>query len=296
MRAPKGESTLEATDVKEDKSESDLKIENVVTPEESGEPIVQPASQDAEDTTMAEAFMPATAENEAGAKETEPTQPAESPNQKISDTALTAKEPVSTAPEAESQAEQLKSEAVPAPAQKAPEEEAPLSAAISQDINFESMFDEPLGDDAGGDMNNDFNFDLDLPGPDMAGADLGGAENVNSTTAHDTNMTNDPTSFNSLLPGLESYANEAGDDFGGLDLTQSGPDTDGNMTGKDHNFEGMPQMQGSNAFDELIGDGTLGEGLGNLEGDGMDDLFNDDALMELGDLDDTWLKNDNRTD
>lgn len=169
--------------------------------------------------------------------------------------------------------------------QKGPGEEAPLSAAMSQDINFESMFDEPPGDDAGGDMANDLNFDIDIGPSDLPAGDLTGNDTFNSTLTTDgATKEGDTTNYNSLLPGLESYANATGDDFGMMDFTQPTSKGEGNGAIKNA-FDDLPELGGANAFDELIGDGTLGETMG----EGMDDLF-EDSLMELGELDDSWLK------
>lgn len=288
MRAPKEHPPKEANEIDSKSIEptsnagQDTIVEKVID-----NPAPQPTNT-AEDTLMGDDPVSVTSGDKVEAQEAEASQFID-----VTAETVTAVDPVAPAlvpNDPAPQEEEPMSDK--APPQKAPEDEAPLSSAISQDINFESMFDEPMGEEAATDINADFNFDLDLPGSGLSASDLTGNDQITSTSANDVVAGGDPTSFNSLLPGLESYANAAGDDFGMLDFSQTAPDENLNTTGKE-NFEGMPQMQEANAFDELIGDGNIGEGLGDLRGgDGTDDLFNDDALMELGDLDDNWFKND----
>lgn len=66
----------------------------------------------------------------------------------------------------------------------------------NEDFNFVSMFGDPSTDMMAG-AGNDMNFDMGLGDNYDAGA---------------TNLSLQDSSLNSLLPGLESYANQAGDD------------------------------------------------------------------------------------
>ncbi|KIW86342.1 hypothetical protein Z517_01738 [Fonsecaea pedrosoi CBS 271.37] len=84
-------------------------------------------------------------------------------------------------------------------------------AEASEAFNFESMFGEPSADMMGGN-NNDMNFDLDNLGDGFG------------TDPSQLNIQQD-ASLSSLLPGLESYANQTGDDsnFGMTGSTVNGP-------------------------------------------------------------------------
>ncbi|KAI9698816.1 MAG: hypothetical protein M1836_003926 [Candelina mexicana] len=96
----------------------------------------------------------------------------------------------------------------------APGDETPATAGL-KDMNFESMFADLDG--GGSEMNYDLDFsvagggDQNVLGDDPFPSTIGGNENSSEN-------------INSLLPGLENYANNAGDDFGMLDNpTTSGP-------------------------------------------------------------------------
>ncbi|EXJ55960.1 hypothetical protein A1O7_08891 [Cladophialophora yegresii CBS 114405] len=157
-------------------------------------------------------------------------------------------------------------------------------ASGTEAFNFESMFGEPSGEmmDSGG---NDMAFDLDSFGGDGYGGDS-------------VNLNLQDTSLNSLLPGLESYANQTGDDGGfGMPGTTSnglppGNDLAGDASQNDisagqqqqqqhqdqqqqqqqpanmHDFS-LPQL-GPNEFDYFLNanDMSFGDNI-NLDGDGM---------------------------
>ncbi len=110
-----------------------------------------------------------------------------------------------------------------------------------EEMNFESMF----GDvNTSNDQNNDLNFDLDL-----GTANLVESNPFDSTTQAPNNL--------ELLPGLESYANASGDDFGMLNLP---PTTKANQTsvpGLGTEFE-LPEIQGDSSFNDLFADGDFG--------------------------------------
>ncbi len=129
--------------------------------------------------------------------------------------------------------------------------------ANDEDMNFESMFGDA---NAGNDQNNDLNFDLDL-NPE----NLGGSNPFDSVT-HDANNLE-------LLPGLESYANASGDEFGMLNLPSS---TTANQTGiraLDKNFD-LPEIQGDSNFNDLFADGDFGGDASLLDLDLEDGFFN----------------------
>lgn len=155
-------------------------------------------------------------------------------------------------------------------------------AGGNEDFNFVSMFGEPSGNDmmdgAGGDMGFDMNigneFDVD---PTAAAA------------AQDSSLT-------SLLPGLESYANQTGDDnafnLGGINMNgtqgvdaldfganslqqQPQPPTTGvNMSTNDF---GLPTL-GPNEFDEFLNDN-------DMNFDAVDDGMMNMDNMESMDID-----------
>ncbi|KIW33380.1 uncharacterized protein PV07_00236 [Cladophialophora immunda] len=137
-------------------------------------------------------------------------------------------------------------------------------AEANEAFNFESMFGEPSADMMDG-SNNDMNFDLDNLGDGF------GADPSNLNMQHDA-------SLSSLLPGLESYANQAGADanFGMPGSTVNGlPPTNatfssgiGGSMGADNNINntqfqhqqpanvsvndfGLPAL-GPNEFDDFL--------------------------------------------
>jgi hypothetical protein len=145
-----------------------------------------------------------------------------------------------------------------------PQEEVPMSAG-TQDLNFDSMFDAPTGD--GGDINAaDLDFLNDFKVDSVADGSAGNND------------------LNSLLPGLESYANATGDDFTMI-FPPATNNADGTMQANKTTrsmFDGMDMgadlpAEESNFDDLFLDEGGLG---GNA-----DDLFNDASLGEIGDFD-----------
>ena len=104
-------------------------------------------------------------------------------------------------------------------------------APTNDDFNFESMFGEPSADH--GATDNEINFDLNLA-DDFA---------ANLEASNDANQ--NPSDLNSLLPGLESYANQ--------------PDNNANASSNQAmNFD-LPDL-GPNDFDAFFNDeGLSGE-------------------------------------
>ncbi|ETI21520.1 hypothetical protein G647_07867 [Cladophialophora carrionii CBS 160.54] len=166
-------------------------------------------------------------------------------------------------------------------------------ASGTEAFNFESMFGEPSAEmmDSGG---NDMTFDLDNFGGDGYGGD---SDNLNLQDS----------SLNSLLPGLESYANQTGDDGG---FGMPGPTNNGVPPGNDLAGEAsqndisagqqlqqqqqqqqppppppanlndfsLPQL-GPNEFDDFLNanDMSFGDNI-NLDGDGMMNMDNLDNI------------------
>jgi hypothetical protein len=146
------------------------------------------------------------------------------------------------------------------------QEEVPVSA-VSQDLNFDSMFDAPTGGTT-----------------DLDAADLEFLNDFNVDSVGDGSAGN--TDLNSLLPGLESYANGTTDDF---TMVFNPPGTNTNDAAamnkpKQSIFDGMDMgndlpVPGSN-FDDLFLDGgdmgTMGDN---------DEFLNSASLGEIGDFD-----------
>ncbi|KIX08479.1 uncharacterized protein Z518_03135 [Rhinocladiella mackenziei CBS 650.93] len=121
-------------------------------------------------------------------------------------------------------------------------------ATGNEDFNFVSMFGEPSGDvmDGGG---NDMHFDLNLG----EGFDADGTTNLNAQDS----------SLNSLLPGLEPYASQAGDESFNLGGTTNngtagdgagaaaGGTTENNNAQRPTDDFSLPAL-GPNEFDDFL--------------------------------------------
>ncbi|KAL2438420.1 hypothetical protein ABEF95_008976 [Exophiala dermatitidis] len=152
------------------------------------------------------------------------------------------------------------------------------SAVGNDDFNFVSMFGEPSGGDNMDGNGNELNFDLN---------GLDGTNNMNVQDA----------SLNSLLPGLESYANQAGNDSsfnmggngngsGTVNLNQgSGAGTDGGAATANNNQQqqqinisdfSLPAL-GPNEFDDLLNSNDMN----------FDEAvnLNDDGTMNMESMD-----------
>ena len=152
--------------------------------------------------------------------------------------------------------------------QDEPKTSGPVSSiGENQDFNFDSMFDDP--DDTGGPSAGGINFDMDL-GTDAFTNSMNDPNNVGQA--------NKPSSLDSLLPGLETYANQTGDDLGMNFDSNTGMDGTG---GASTNIFDLPDL-GDSTFDDLLMDDSLGGGMGS---GGGDDMLNDDSMMNMGDLD-----------
>jgi len=157
--------------------------------------------------------------------------------------------------------------AAPAPTEQL-QEEVPMSA-VTQDLNFDSMFDAPEGD-----------------ATDINTADLDFLNNFKVDSVPDGAAGN--TDLNSLLPGLESYANATNDDFTMVFPPTTGMNSDGagNISKPTQSiFDGMDMSNDLPAqetnFDDLFLDG------GDLGNAGNADDFINDGFGEIGEFDET---------
>ncbi|KAI9716246.1 MAG: hypothetical protein M1812_005471 [Candelaria pacifica] len=153
----------------------------------------------------------------------------------------------------------------------APGDETPATAGL-KDMNFESMFADL---DGGG---SEMNYDLDFSVPG------GGDENVlgddpfmNTIDGNDPSLIpgNSSEDINSLLPGLENYANNPSDDFGMLD----NPNTSGQAENLDLNEQSSLQIPSTTtATEEVLPSESNFDDLFN-----SGDLVMDDENDEAGD-------------
>jgi len=159
-----------------------------------------------------------------------------------------------------------------------------MSAGGNEDFSFVSMFGEPTADMMAG-AGNDMNFD-------MSNLDDG----FDAAAVQDA-------SLNSLLPGLESYANQAGDDSFNLPGTTnmvsrgdtgtgvSGPADNNQPPSLNPNDFSLPAL-GPNEFDELLNSSDMNfdnsvnfvdSGMMNLGG--MDNMDNMDNMENMENMD-----------
>ena len=171
-----------------------------------------------------------------------------------------------------------------------PPEETQASVNI-KDLDFDSMFDDTVGD---GD-NDEINFDLDFPNhtvnseallsDDPLGANISGKGSTIPTLPIED--------IDSLLPGLESFAN-ATDDFAMVNIGTTSASADSAVKAIPTS---RPAVKGADAppdllppesnFDDMFFgsvDFPMEEGNGGATGD--------DDFGELGDFDESWFKTD----
>ena len=169
---------------------------------------------------------------------------------------------------------------IPASADLATQEDPKTSGPATsvdenQTFNFDSMFDDP--NDGGDGENADLGFDMDL-GADPFGNVINDSNN--------SGQVDKSASLDSLLPGLENYANQTGDEMMmNFDSAGAGGTGLDGPAGDSSNLFDLPDL-GDSTFDDLLNDESLG---GNLGGAG-DDMLNDDSLMNLGELDDSFFR------
>lgn len=160
-----------------------------------------------------------------------------------------------TAPPDEFKKQQKQKEQSKQREQKEQKEQADLPTN-DEDMNFESMFRDA---NAGTDQNNDLSFDLDLNTDNLGGS------NPFDSTAHGANNLE-------LLPGLESYANASGDEFGMLNLPSSSTAIQPGVRALENNFD-LPEIQGDSNFNDLFADGDFGEDASLMDLDLEDGFF-----------------------
>ncbi|KAL9622163.1 MAG: hypothetical protein Q9160_003506 [Pyrenula sp. 1 TL-2023] len=159
-----------------------------------------------------------------------------------------------------------------APAANDPPPEAPMSADTN-DIGFESIFGSPPPE---GNDTNEFDLNMDLTG------DLTADSNQMGPLEGSANMAEDPASLNSLLPGLESYANAPNDDFTMLSTSQNNG-TSGNTSqalNVDPPAFELPSLDDTNDFDAFLSSNDFQPSAGSEQK--KEDPFDDDALRNLG--------------
>jgi hypothetical protein len=137
----------------------------------------------------------------------------------------------------------------------------------NQGFNFDSMFDDA---NEGGDGNNaDLDFDMEL-GTDAFS---------NVINGQNKGQADKSTSLDSLLPGLETYPNQTGDEM----MMNFNSSNDGAAGPSTNEFD-LPDL-GDSTFDDLLNDNSFG---GDMGGTG-DDMLNDDSMMDLGEFDDSFF-------
>jgi hypothetical protein len=139
----------------------------------------------------------------------------------------------------------------------------------NQVFNFDSVFDD-ANDEGDGD-NADLGFDMNLSTDSFANAV---ADQKNSGQA------NNSGSLDSLLPELENYPNQTGDDMMNFNSSNAGgAGMDGTVGDQSDMFD-LPDLGDSN-FNDLLNDDSLGGGMGGAG----DDMLNDDSMMNFEELD-----------
>lgn len=167
-------------------------------------------------------------------------------------------------------------------------DESQASANI-KDLDFDSMFDDTVGD--GG--NDDMNFDMDFP------THAGNSEALLVDNSFAANAISGKASalpggpiedIDSLLPGLESFAN-ATDDFAMVNIgtTPASAESTVNAVPTAAKVAEVPPdlLPPESNFDDMFFgsvDFPMGEGNGGGTGD--------DDFGELGDFDESWFKTD----
>lgn len=177
---------------------------------------------------------------------------------------------------------------------EASKEEEPPNTSTSQNIDLDSMFGDYGGDGGGAtDGNQEINFDdlgdIDTNNFDMMMTDTDNTQQQQGTTSGgemaglSEGDTGGDASLNTLLPGLESYANAT-------DGTVNQPAVSALDTENPSSNAFDLQISETNAFDELFGE--MEASSGDAAGDkpkADDDFLNDDSILELGTFDDNWL-------
>ena len=145
-------------------------------------------------------------------------------------------------------------------------DQAPNSASL-KDLDIDSMFNDSI--EGGNDMNpesnanHDFDFDMTLPDDN---------NNNENTLSNDVGQ----TSMDSLLPGLESYANSLGDTGANCELNISELPTNEGATTQADTTQDTTALTGDSTFDDLFSYADFEMGQNSGQGDGgtdFEDLF-----------------------
>ncbi|KAG9778839.1 hypothetical protein ABEF93_002614 [Exophiala dermatitidis] len=276
-RVKTAEAEPQASTQTQQPSKSPLQPQPAVPP---GEPAEQPAAQEAEK-------KPAHLQQKEKPSKPNNKQPPESTTATTTSQASTGTGPPSKPPHNRPQSIQIPPNNLAHTTTTTTADELPkdtpqdnTSAIGNDDFNFVSMFGEPSGGDNMDGSGNELNFDLN---------GLDGANNMN--------MNIQDASLNSLLPGLESYANQAGDDSsfnmagsgtGTADVNQgsgAGTDSGGATTANNNNAQqqqinisdfSLPAL-GPNEFDDLLNSNDMN----------FDEAINlnDDGTMNMESMD-----------
>ena len=217
-------------------------------------------------------------------------------------------------------------------------EEAPGKPEDSHNIDFDSMFVD-LGDNdntettgmnfddlASLDADNSFDMMIAQSQENKAGTNDDNADGSGRPRGgegggeEDSGGPDGEQTLNSLLPGLESYANSNPNEGNSQNnnTTSNNNDNDNDNNNQSNNSEtddfntmDLPEITDTTTFDDLFGDmenaggfdgsgdggdsggGGEGGGGGGGRGVGNDDdyLLNDDSIRDLGTFDDDWLMN-----
>lgn len=164
-----------------------------------------------------------------------------------------------------------------------PPDGAPSEGPMSADANdktFDSIFGSPTGENGA----NEFTFNIGVA------EDLATSSTQAEPLGESTNPAENPASLNSLLSGLESYANATNDDF---TMLNPGQDTDkqgGSLTVQptvDGNAFELPSLDDTNVFDAFLNSNDFPAPVNSEQK--KDDLLNDDDMLNLGDIEDEWF-------
>jgi hypothetical protein len=160
-----------------------------------------------------------------------------------------------------------------------------LPQTTGEELSFDSLL--PVGGDGANDFDLNLNFANDEIGNQnfLAGTNFldSGAGGLNADGSNHDQVRDQQGSISSLLPGLESYAaTNTGDDFN-LELGRLNHDAGQQSDGQKNTAQDDILGPGESSFDDLF------VGKDNFGGEGDENLFGDDGLMDIGELDDSWF-------
>jgi hypothetical protein len=143
----------------------------------------------------------------------------------------------------------------------------------NQGFSFASMFDD--ANDGDEDNNADLGFDMNTGADPFANA---------VTDQKNDGQANNSGSLDSLLPGLEKYANQTGDDMMNFNSSNTGGAGMDGTAGDQSDMFDLPDLGDSN-FNDLLNDDSLG----GVMGGAGDDMLNDDSMMNFEELDESFF-------